>query len=32
MRSHLFSLHPSIWETVENGMQFDSSDNSMFIN
>jgi hypothetical protein len=32
MRSHLFSLHPSIWEIVENGMQFDSSDNSMFIN
>jgi hypothetical protein len=23
MRSHLFSLHPSIWEIVENGMQFD---------
>jgi hypothetical protein len=32
MRSHLFSLHPSIWEIVESGMQFDSSDNSMFIN
>jgi hypothetical protein len=32
MCSHLFSLHPSIWEIVENGMQFDSSDNSMFIN
>jgi hypothetical protein len=32
MRSHLFSLHPSIWEIVENGMQCDSSDNSMFIN
>jgi hypothetical protein len=32
MRSHLFSLHPSIWEIIENGMQFDSSDNSMFIN
>jgi hypothetical protein len=32
MRSHLFSLHPSIWEIVENGMQFDSSDNPMFIN
>jgi hypothetical protein len=27
MRSHLFSLHPSIWEIVENGMHFDSSDN-----
>jgi hypothetical protein len=25
MRSHLFSLHPSIWEVVENGMNFDSS-------
>jgi hypothetical protein len=32
MRSHLFSLHPSIWEVVENGMQFDSSDNPIFIN
>jgi hypothetical protein len=32
MRSHLFSLHTSIWEIVENGMQFDSLDNSMFIN
>jgi hypothetical protein len=32
MRSHLFSLHPSIWEIVENGMHFDSSDNPMFIN
>jgi hypothetical protein len=31
MRSHLFSLHPSIWEIVENGMHFDSSDNPMFI-
>jgi hypothetical protein len=27
MRSHLFSLDPSIWEIVENRMQFDSSDN-----
>jgi hypothetical protein len=27
MRSHLFSLHPSILEVVENGMHFDSSDN-----
>jgi hypothetical protein len=25
MRSHLFSLHPSIWEIVENRMQFDST-------
>jgi hypothetical protein len=32
MRSHLFSLHPSIWEILENGMRFDSSDNFMFIN
>jgi hypothetical protein len=32
MCSHLFSLHPSIWETVENGMQFDSTDNPVFIN
>jgi hypothetical protein len=31
MRSHLFSLHPSIWEIVENGMHFDSSDNPVFI-
>jgi hypothetical protein len=32
MRSHLFSLHPSIWEIVENGMVFDSTDNLVFIN
>jgi hypothetical protein len=32
MRSHLFSLHPSIWEIVENRMQFDSTDNPVFIN
>jgi hypothetical protein len=32
MRSHLFSLHPSIWEIVENAMQFDSTDNPVFIN
>ena len=25
MCSHLFSLHPSIWEIVENGMHFDST-------
>jgi hypothetical protein len=31
MHSHLFSLHSSIWEIVENGMHFDSSDNHMFI-
>jgi hypothetical protein len=32
MRSHLFSLHPSIWEIVENGMHFDSMDNPVVIN
>jgi hypothetical protein len=32
MHSHLFSLHPSIWEIVENGMQFDSSDNPILVN
>jgi hypothetical protein len=32
MRSHLFSLHPSIWDIVENGMHFDSTDNPVFIN
>jgi hypothetical protein len=32
MRSHLFSLHPSIWEIVENVMQFDSTDNPVVIN
>jgi hypothetical protein len=32
MCSRLFSLHPSIWEIVENGMQFDSTDNPIFIN
>jgi hypothetical protein len=32
MRSHLFSLHPSIWEIVENGMHFDSTDNPVFMN
>jgi hypothetical protein len=32
MCSHLFSLHPSIWEIVENGMHFGSSDNHVFIN
>jgi hypothetical protein len=31
MRSHLFSLHPSIWKVVENGMHFDSSDDAIFI-
>jgi hypothetical protein len=32
MRSHLFSPHPSIWEIVENGMYFDSTNNHVFIN
>jgi hypothetical protein len=32
MCSHLFSLHLSIWEIVENGMHFDSTDNPVFIN
>jgi hypothetical protein len=32
MRSHLFSLHPSIWEIVENGIHFDSTDNPVMIN
>jgi hypothetical protein len=31
MRSHLFSLHPSILKVVENGMHFDSSDNAIYI-
>jgi hypothetical protein len=31
MCNHLFSLHPSIWEIVENGMRFDSTDNPIFI-
>jgi hypothetical protein len=31
MCSHLFSLYPSIWEVVENGMHLDSSDNAIFI-
>jgi hypothetical protein len=32
MRSHLFFLHPSIWQIVENGMHFYSTDNLVFIN
>jgi hypothetical protein len=32
MRSHLFSLHPSIWEIIENRMFFYSTDNPIFIN
>jgi hypothetical protein len=31
MHSHLFSLHPSIWEVVENRMHSDSNDNAIFI-
>jgi hypothetical protein len=31
MCSHIFSLHPSIWEVVENGIHFDSNDNAIFI-
>jgi hypothetical protein len=31
MRSHIFSLHPSIWEVVKNRMHFDSSDNAIYI-
>jgi hypothetical protein len=26
MRNHLFSLHPSIWDVVENGMHVVDSD------
>jgi hypothetical protein len=32
MHSNLFSLHPSIWEIVESGMHFDSTDNPVIIN
>jgi hypothetical protein len=31
MPSHLFALHPSIWEVVENGVHFDSNDNAIFM-
>jgi hypothetical protein len=31
MCSCLFSLHSSIWEAVENGMHFDSSDNAIYV-
>jgi hypothetical protein len=31
MCSHLFSLHPSIWKIIENGMHFDSTDNPVII-
>jgi hypothetical protein len=30
--SHLFSLHPSIWEIVENRMHFDSANHPVLIN
>jgi hypothetical protein len=32
MRSHLFYLHHSIWEIVENVMHFDSTNNHVLIN
>jgi hypothetical protein len=32
MRSHLFFVHPSIWEILENGMHFNSTDNPVMIN
>jgi hypothetical protein len=32
MRSHLFSLHLSIWEIMENGMHFESTNNPGLIN
>src|SRR5688500_5661593 len=32
MCSPLFSLHPNIWEIVENGMHYDSTDNPVMIN
>jgi hypothetical protein len=32
MHSHSFSFHHSIQEVVENTMNFDSSDNAIFIN
>jgi ribosomal protein S14 len=32
LRSHLFSLPPIIWEIVENGMHFGSTDNHVLIN
>jgi hypothetical protein len=32
MCSHLFSLYPNIWEIVENGTHFDSSENPVLIN
>jgi hypothetical protein len=32
MHSHLFYLHISIWEVVENRTNFDSIENAIFIN
>jgi hypothetical protein len=31
MRSRLFSLHPSIWDIVENGMCYDNNDDAIHI-
>jgi hypothetical protein len=31
MRSHLFSLHPSIWDIVESGMNYDDNDDAIHI-
>jgi hypothetical protein len=31
MRSHLFSLHPSIWDIVENSMHYDNNDDVIHI-
>jgi hypothetical protein len=31
MRSHLFSLHTSIWDIVENGMHYDDNDDAIHI-
>jgi hypothetical protein len=31
MRSHLFSLHPRIWDIVENGMHYDDNDDAIHI-
>jgi hypothetical protein len=31
MHSHLFSLHPSIWEIVENGMHYYNNNDAIHI-
>jgi hypothetical protein len=31
MRSHLFSLHPSIWDVVENGMHYNDNGDAIHI-